>query len=116
MTLQTSTTRPCWCAPTGGRHGHAAAQMTDDKVDLLIGSAQRRRSLPADGLLVQGVELAQAAEIGKARVVGHVRHLVHAHRIHEKGGDAHHVADAPGQIRPQVGGVSTSCMTRSLTA
>ena len=88
-----------------GRHGHAAAQMTDDKVDLLIGSAQRRRSLPADGLLVQGVELAQAAEIGKARVVGHVRHLVHAHRIHEKGGDAHHVADAPGQIRPQVGGV-----------
>lgn len=101
MTLNTSTTRPV----VVGRHGHAASQMTDDKVDLLIGSAQRRRSLPADGLLVQGVELAQAAEIGKARVVGHVRHLVHAHRIHEKGGDAHHVADAPGQIRPQVGGV-----------
>lgn len=62
MTLNTSTTR----SVVVGRHGHAAAQMTDDKVDLLIGSAQRRRSLPADGLLVQGVELAQAAEIGKA--------------------------------------------------
>ena len=88
-----------------GRHGHAAAQVADDQVRLLIGLAQGRRRPASDGLLVQGVELAQAAEGGKARVVGHLRQLIHAHRVHEKGGNAHHVADAPGQIRPQVGGM-----------
>ena len=83
-------------------HGHAAAQMTDHQVGLLVFLAQETGGLAADGLLIQGVELAQAAEGRKARVVGHLGHLVHADGIHKKGGNAHHVADAAGQIRPQV--------------
>ena len=86
-------------------HGYAAAQMTDHQVGLLVFLAQETGGLAANGLLIQGVELTQAAEGRKARVVGHLGHLVHTDGVHKKGGDAHHVADAAGQVSAQVRGV-----------
>ena len=35
--------------------------------------------------------------------MGHLGHLVHADRVNEEGGDAHHVAQLLGQIRAQIG-------------
>ena len=88
-----------------GRHGHATAQMADDEPSLLVGLAQLAGRLAAHGLLVQGVELAQPPELRKAGDMGHLRHLVHAHRVHEKGRDTDQITNAPGQICPQIGGM-----------
>ena len=57
-------------------HADAAAQVADDEVHVLILFAQFLGSLAAHGLVVQGVELAQTAELGKAGVVRHLGHLV----------------------------------------
>lgn len=88
-----------------GTHADAAAQVADDEVHVLILFAQFLGSLAAHGLVVQGVELAQTAELGKAGVVRHLGHLVHADRVHKEGGNAHHVAQLSGQVSAQVGGM-----------
>ena len=88
-----------------GTHADAAAQMTYDQVHVLVLLAQLLGGLAPHGLVVQRVELAQAAELGKAGIVGDLGHLVHADGIHEEGGDAHHVAQLPRQIRAQIGGM-----------
>ena len=88
-----------------GAHADAATQMADDEVHVLVPFTQLRGGLAAHRLVVQGVELTQPPELGKAGVVGHLGHLVHADRVHEEGGDAHHVPQLAGQIRAQVGGV-----------
>ena len=84
-------------------HADAAAQMAHDQVHVLISLAQLLGRPAPHSLVVQRVELAQAAELGKAGVVGHLRHLVHAHRVNEERRDAHHVAQLLGQIRAQIG-------------
>ena len=88
-----------------GTHADAAAQVADDEVHVLILFAQLLGGLAAHGLVVQGVELAQTAEFGKAGVVRHLGHLVHADRVHKEGGNAHHVAQLARQIRAQIGGM-----------
>ena len=90
-----------------GTHADAAAQVADDEVHVLILFAQLLGGLAAHGLVVQGVELAQTAEFGKAGVVRHLGHLVHADRVHKEGGNAHHVAQLTGQVSAQVGGMLT---------
>ena len=86
-------------------HADAAAQMADDQIHVLVLLAQLLGGLAPHGLVVQRVELAQAAELGKAGVMGDFGHLVHADGIHEEGGDAHHVAQLARQIRAQIGGM-----------
>ena len=88
-----------------GAHTDAAAQVAHDEVYVLIGTTQLLRGLAADRLMVQRVEQAPTAELGKAGVVGHLGHLIHADGVHEEGGDAHGVAQLLGQVRTQVGGV-----------
>ncbi len=86
-------------------HADTAAQMTDDKVYLLVFLAQLLCRLSSHGLVVQRVELAQAAELGKAGVVRYLGHLVHADGIDKERGNAHHVAQLARQIRAQIGGM-----------
>ena len=84
-------------------YADAAPQMTHNQIDILIGSAQLRGRLSADGFMVQGVELAYAAEPGKAGIVRHLRHLVHTDGIHKKSRDSRHCAQFSGQIGTQIG-------------
>ena len=73
--------------------GDTAAEVADDEVHVLILLTELVGRLAADGLVVERVELAQAAELGKAGVVRDLRHLIDAHGVDEEGGDADHVAD-----------------------
>ena len=86
-----------------GAHADTAAQMAHDQVHVLISLAQLLGRPAPHSLVVQRVELTQAAELGKAGVMGHLRHLVHAHRVNEERRNAHHVAQLLGQVRAQVG-------------
>ena len=87
--------------------GDTAAEVADDEVHVLILLAELGGRLAADGLVVERVELAQAAELGKAGVVRDLRHLIDAHGVDEEGGDADHVADLSGEVGTEVGGVLT---------
>lgn len=87
--------------------GDTAAEVADDEVHVLILLAELGGRLAADGLVVERVELAQTAELGKAGVVRDLRHLIDAHGVDEEGGDADHVADLSGEVGTEVGGVLT---------
>ena len=88
-----------------GAHGHAAAHVANDEVQLLILLAHFLGVALGHGLLVQGVELADALDQGMAGIAGNGLHLVHHGGVCDEGGHAQLVADLAGDEAAQVAGV-----------
>ena len=90
-----------------GTHGHAAAHMAHDQIQILVLLTHFLGVALGDGLLVQGVELADTGDQGMAGIAGNGLHLVHHGGIRDKGGHAQLVADLPGDKAAQIAGVLT---------
>ena len=79
--------------------------MADDQVQILVVLAVLLGEALGHGLLVQGVENADALEQGMAGIAGHVGQLVHHHGVDDVGGDAQRIADLAGDDAAQIGGM-----------
>ena len=88
-------------------NGHAAAQMDDDQVQLVVLFAGLLGKAAGDCLLVQRVENRAAGQLGhtgQARLVGQ---FIDNDGVHDKAGYAQLVADLACQNAAQIGGVLT---------
>ena len=88
-------------------HGHTAAHVADDQVQILILFAHFLGVALGNGLLIQGVELAHAEDRGITGIARHIAHLIHNGGIGNERGDAQLVTDLLGDQAAQIAGVLT---------